>query len=128
MPKLIRITIILLLLSLVGCDNTCDNEILQRGVDPSGKVEFIYVRGNCGATTSYSHHIYIVPSGKSHEKIESVFTVDKIEKLELKWLASAQLQISYKAARIFKFTNFWQSKEVDNFKYEVKINLNDKSI
>ena len=39
------------------------------------------------------------------------------------WSKPRKLEIRYDQARIFSFVNFWQSKDVDNFKYVVEVQL-----
>lgn len=50
-----------------------------------------------------------------------VFIADKIEGLSVYWSGKKLLTIKYTKARIFNFTNFWNSKELENFRYTVMI-------
>jgi hypothetical protein len=89
------------------------------------KTESFHIRRNCGATTGYSHHIYIVPTGQSYEENEPVLTADKVASMRTEWEDPTTLKISYEYARIFHFTNFWHSKDVDNFEHIVQVRLDD---
>jgi len=39
------------------------------------------------------------------------------------WLQPKLLEISYDKARIFQFSNFWSSSEVEDFSYVIEIKL-----
>lgn len=124
-PKLIRLITMSIAVVLSGCGTTCSDEVLQSVISPSKKVESFHVRRNCGATTGYSHHIYIAPTGRSYEKSEPVLTADKVSLMEAKWEDAKTLRIIYGSARIFHFTNFWHSKDVDNFEHIIQVRLDD---
>jgi hypothetical protein len=84
------------------------------------------VRGNCGATTPFSESIVIVPTGNSTSELKddhSLFLADHVSGLKLTWREPKVLEIHYDEARIFHFSNFWQSKLVDNFNYVVEVRL-----
>jgi len=95
---------------------------MRRIESPGGKVEAVLIQSNGGATTSYGYSIFIVPKGGSiDKKANPVFLSDKTRGLRFNWSGPKKLEIYYAEARIFRFKNFWQHREVDNFKYEVKI-------
>ncbi len=99
---------------------------MERIKSPDGIVDAVHVQGNCGATTSFSEHIFIVQSGTKTpppRKRYQVFSADHVKGLRVKWREPKVLEIHYKEARIFDFTNFWQSKDVQNFSYVVEIRL-----
>jgi hypothetical protein len=79
------------------------------------------MRISCGATTAYSYKVYITPKGVSTEKINPIFIADKLDGEIIEWSSSKHLRIKYRQARIFKFTNYWDSRDVDNFNYVVTI-------
>ena len=84
-------------------------------------VDTVVIQKNCGATTSTNDLIFIVPHGESVEDYSPVFIADHVEDLEVNWVDNKQLEIRYREARIFNYTNFWHSKDIDSFKYQVKI-------
>lgn len=94
----------------------------MRAASPDKVVDAVISRKNCGATTSYSYQIYIEKIGEKHNDSDAIFIADKVDGIAVKWNAPKELTITYKKARIFKFTNFWNSKEVDDFKYIVSVN------
>lgn len=122
---LIRLTAILFVLVLSGCSSTCSDEVQESTISPSQKTEYLQIRRNCGATTGYSHHIYIIPTGQPYDKYEPVLTADKVSLMTAKWEDPRMLKISYESARIFHFTNFWHSKDVDNFEHIIQVRLDD---
>ena len=85
-----------------------------------GRVEAVLKKKDCGATTSIAYSVVIVPTGGTSQE-EPIFVADKATALDLGWSADRKLLITYESARIFSFTNFWQSREMDNFNYVVAI-------
>ncbi|WP_345552489.1 hypothetical protein [Microbulbifer aestuariivivens] len=119
MNKLISLTITFLLLN--GCDSSkCGSEIVSRELSPDKRVEAVVSKVNCGATTDYSFKVYIVPTG-SDSLGNQVFLSDHTVGLRTSWIKKQRLSITYEKARIFEYTNFWQSKDLDNFEYLVSI-------
>lgn len=114
---------------MVGCGNEtlCDHTELLRITSPDNKVDAVLMRINCGATTAYSYKIYITPKGKSAEKSNPIFIADQLEGEIIEWYTSKHLTIRYKHARIFTFTNFWHSRDVDNFNYVVAIRTEEQN-
>ena len=135
MKKALRIVAITLtpIVIIIGAttaylfSGSCGNEIISKASDENNKAEFIHVRRNCGATTGYSHHVYIIPVSESYENHEPILVADKANNLSLSWREGPELVISYDNARIFSFTNFWRSKKLNNYKYIVKVKLNEKT-
>lgn len=99
----------------------CSQEESSRITSSDGRIDAVMVKTNCGATTGYSYNIFIVPKGKQPSDNDSVFSSDKTEDLNISWASSSELLITYREARIFQFTNFWQSEDIDNFNYVVSI-------
>lgn len=124
MYKTLKLPLLLApLLILTAC--SCEDTEIQRVKSPDGKVEAVHVRGNCGATTAYSEQIYIVTTGGKlpAEKEFSKFVADHADGLEMAWREQKVLEVRYNKARIFKFSNFWGSNDVENFEYVVEIRL-----
>lgn len=107
---------------LTSCDNPslCSNDEILRKSSPDKVVDAVIVKKNCGATTSSSYSIFIVPS-ESEVFDQHVFLSDKTDNLKITWATNKQLSIVYNKARIFEYTNFWQSSKIENFKYIVEI-------
>jgi len=129
--------IAVLLAVVMGCISGCINiagdwhfEETERIKSPDGVVDAVLVEGNGGATTSFNYAVFIVPSGtKFEEKSEwferqrSLFSADHQKDLQLAWSKPKVLEIRYEKARIFKFSNFWHTQEVQNFEYVVELKL-----
>jgi hypothetical protein len=114
---------ILFIFSFVGCESLVDFSEIHRYTSPDSRVDAVVVTSDAGATTSTAYHVFIVPKDATYPKDfdVSIFTADHIEGLNVYWQGAKILKVTYKTARIFKFTNFWQSRDVDNFQYIVKI-------
>lgn len=106
-----------------GCDaiTGCKNTELSRIKSPDGKVEAVIVARDCGATSGASKTIYLVPAGAKTASENAMFTCDHEEDLDFKWDGSKSGLIEYSKARIFTFRNFWSTKELENFGYEVQL-------
>jgi len=123
--KQIRLLSVMLMLVACGC-SPCAYDEIDRIKSPDGMVDAVHVRGNCGATTPFSENIFIVQNGAKTPVPKDryqFFIADYVEGLKLKWRGSKVLEIYYTEARIFHFTNFWHSKDVQNFTYVVEIRL-----
>ena len=108
---------------ITGCDriNPCQQKEIYRDANPDKIVDVVISQKDCGATTSISSLIFIVPRGASVENYTPILTADHVKGLQVEWIEQKQLMIRYSKARIFNFTNFWHSKNVDNFKYQIAI-------
>jgi hypothetical protein len=122
MNKYFITSIVFIILFFPSCGNVEREEIL-RVKSSDSMVEVILIRTNAGATTAYGYMLYIVPPGAQPKEGQEIFKADNVEDLQVTWKEPKILGITYKKARIFFFTNFWQSKEVQNFNYVVTIDL-----
>ena len=113
--------------NFISCTKFCSLEEVKRLTSHDNKIDAVIIKKNYGATSSYVYDLYVVPKGKNVDSKDAKFTADHIKELELIWLQDRLLQITYKKARIFHFSNFWQFKEVNNFSYVVEIQLNPLS-
>ncbi|MBW3571960.1 MAG: hypothetical protein KY467_12725 [Gemmatimonadetes bacterium] len=88
-------------------------------------MDAVVTRNSGGATTSNVFRIFVVPRGHpipSDERFER-FRADKISSLCVEWRRTRLLQLSYDQARIFRFTNFWNSGDIQHFQYVVELRL-----
>lgn len=111
-----------LVLCLIGC-GPGSHEEMMRVTSPDKAVDAVLVRTNAGATTAFGYELHLVPTGgkpqRGHEKLRA----DHLTDVTIRWQQPKFLQVQYKEGRIFHFSNFWQSKEVQDFKYVVEIRL-----
>ncbi len=118
--KILIIGLIVLFTESCDLSESCSYKEINRKTSKDGKVDALITEVNCGATSSYSYRVNIVPKD-SDITDDYVYLSDKTSGLDISWKGIKNLSITYNEARIFKFTNFWQSKEVDNFHYIVSI-------
>lgn len=116
------IVVVLVIYQLTKLFSITEKEI-NRFISPDGKVETILIEKDGGATTSFAYNIYIVPKDGKYQKGKEIFIADNIQNIRIEWIKDKLLQISFDKARIFHFSNFWQSKEVKNYMYIVEIRL-----
>lgn len=102
-------------------------EEVARHTSPDKIVDTVIIQKNCGATTSTSDLVFIVPHGDKVQDYSPVFNADHVKDLEVEWVDNKELEIRYREARIFDYMNFWHSKYIDNFKYQVKVHEFSKS-
>ncbi len=114
--------LLIVMMEMTGCDPVAREE-MARISSPDFRVDAILIRANAGATTSFVFEVYIVQSGDVLTEEHLLFRGDKMEGLKLRWVQSKLLTIQYEQGQIFHFSNFWSSKDVQNFKYQVEIRL-----
>ncbi|HEY7766562.1 hypothetical protein [Longimicrobium sp.] len=98
---------------------------VARVTSPDSIVDAVATVGSADATTASVHRVYIVPRGApvpSGGDLEA-FRADYVTGLGLAWTRARMLEIRYDTARIFHFANSWNSREVDDFRYEVEVRL-----
>jgi len=110
-------------LCLISCGSVVERKEINRVKSPDSLVDAVIVRTSAGATTSYGYMLYIVPSGKEPKEGNEVLRADNLINVALIWKEPRFLEISYEKGRIFFFTNFWHSKEVEDFQYIVELRL-----
>lgn len=110
-------------LFFVCCGGSVEREEIVRKKSPDSIVDAVLVRTDAGATTSYGYMLYIVPSGKKPKVGNELLKADSLVNFTLNWTRPRFLEIRYEKGRIFCFTNFWHSKEIQNFEYIVELRL-----
>jgi hypothetical protein len=81
------------------------------------------VRTGGPATVGFSYRLFIVPKAARPAKDDERLLADQVRNLTAAWKPSRTLELRYDEARIFSFSNFWHSKDVDDFKYVVELRL-----
>ena len=121
-----HIAYLLFVTIIIGCQNTpsivSQNEI-SRVSSPDSLVDAVVMEYNGGATTDFIYRVHTVPAQGSPKEDHEIFRADGIRNLAVNWDRPKLLEISYDKARIFHFSNFWQSSEVEDFSYVVEIKL-----
>lgn len=121
----VLLIIFVVVMLVVSCDTVSRTEV-TRIKSPDSIADAVLIKVNAGATTSYAYEVYIIPTGGQPTQGNEIFKADKINGLEIQWIQSKYLEIKYDDGRIFHFSNFWHSKDVDNFRYIVDIELSKK--
>lgn len=113
-----------LLMALVAC--TGKSSEVGRFKSPDGVVEAVIVERASDATVATPIEVYLVPIGTPVSG-EPLLTGDRFENLFLTWREPRLLELRYTKGRVYKFTNFWQSADVDQFRYVVELRLKPSS-
>ena len=101
-------------LYLQSCAKPCDMVVVNTVISPDGALGLLAVETGCGATTSDSINVYIVPKEQllnpNLKKNNPIFTADKVKNIHFSWEKKNTVVINYSSARIFFFKNFWTKK------------------
>lgn len=107
---------------LPGC-NAPDGREIERQVSPDKLVDVVVVEPKTFATDAIVTTIYLVAAGKEWKGESPILGGNRLEGLQVIWKRPNFLEIHYKKGRIFSFASFWNSRDVQNFKYEVELRL-----
>jgi hypothetical protein len=108
---------------LIGGCGEPPRKVIERVPSPDHVVDAVALEIEVGATVATPYLVYIVPSGSRDFRDPPVLRADNLDDLKLSWKEPRFLEVSYSKGRIFDFTNFWESKDVQNFSYVVEIRL-----
>jgi hypothetical protein len=111
--------------ALNNCAPAPDEEEKSRIKSPDSIVDVVVTEVKAGATAANPTKIYIVPTGAKFSGENFVLLADRFEIETVEWVGPKQLGISFHSGRIFEYSNFWQSRDVQNFQYIVQIYLTD---
>ena len=91
------------------------------------KVDAVLVKVSGNATVGFAHRVYVVLAGAPIDKrdldIGLVLNADKVDRIDIKWIADKELVITYGQMRIFHFSNFWSTAQISERAYVVGIRL-----
>ena len=109
----------------IGCGIGGLGDEIARITSPDDKVDAVlYRNGGAGAVSSTVYNLIIVKKGGDFSKDNSVlFQADHVDSLKIEWEKADIFKIKYREARIYKFCNFWQHREVDNFRHVIELQL-----
>jgi hypothetical protein len=115
---------------LIGILSACDPirgqqpVELSRVVSPDSLVDAMLTRDSGGATTGFVYRVYLMPHGQATPaKGTERLRADHVEGLVLQWAAPIMLIVEFTKARVFHFSNFWNSREVLDFRHTVELRL-----
>jgi hypothetical protein len=106
---------------LTACGKPPVREI-ARIQSPDAVVDAVLAERAVGATVATPSEVYIVPHG-GKLKGEPLLRADSMRDLKLSWKQTRFLEMHYSKGRVFSFTNFWESADVQNWKYVVELRL-----
>ncbi|WP_220718481.1 hypothetical protein [Agarivorans litoreus] len=73
------LVLVLTFFFITGCENSlCGIEEVERVSNQAGKVDFVSIHKNCGATASTATQVFIVAKGKSIKDQEPLFIAEKL--------------------------------------------------
>jgi len=104
-----------------------DHETVRRR-SPDGKVDALLVERETGAAAATPVSLYIVKAGDPVGTGQPVLLGDNFDGLSIKSVDPKLLSVTYKKGRIFKFTNFWESRAVDDWSYVVEVRLDPANL
>lgn len=114
---------------LAGCGRTStDGKEIARVTSPDGRVDAIVIEVRTGATVPTPTELYISPKGAKPILDDLVLRGDHFENVSVRWESDKLLELSYSAARIYRFSNFWRSRSIDDSAYLVEIKLRALSV
>jgi hypothetical protein len=116
-----RLPILLLVIVLAAC--SADSEELLRVTSPDSKVDAVLIRTGGPTTVGFSFKLFVVPRGVHPSKSGELLLADRVKNLTAVWQSPKRLELRYDEARIYSFSNFWHSKDIDDFKYIVELRL-----
>lgn len=108
--------------TLVMC--ACRGELSERArvTSPDGKLQAIVAERSSGATVATPVELYVVPSNGTLSG-EPLLVGDRFANLRPVWKGPNFLEVQYDKGRVFKFTNFWQPSNPEQFQFVVEIRL-----
>lgn len=119
--------LMVVLFCIVGCGQSTPTEV-YRLTSPDNKVDAVVATKETDATVRTPFFLYIVPKGRHITEAEAVLVADSMENAQVVWKAPKKLVVSFSSGRIFSFSNFWHSSDLDNFQYGVNVYLDDASV
>jgi hypothetical protein len=110
---------------ILGCGSGIgwSREEIGRITSPDSVLDAVIVRANGGATTAFVYELYLVPVGEHHDDRDPVFNAEHVKDLTTRWREARLLEVGFKEATIFHFSNIWFSKDVNNYRYVTEILL-----
>lgn len=114
-----------MLIAVAGAACSGDGPAIHSRIpSPDGRVDALVMRAGVPPGGDLAHCVQIVPAGGSPTGRDyDRFRADRVEGLRVAWTGDRTLVVEYAHARIYLFSNFWRSREVDDFGYVVEVRL-----
>ena len=100
---------------------------IKRILSPDKRTEAVLMEDAGNATVANFIQVYMVLPGTKiaeSDRVYCLFNADHYSDVDIKWEKERNLEIKYSKARIFKFSNFWQNANLDDWNYLVELTLN----
>ncbi len=112
-------------LAVSGCDDPYVRE-LRRIPSPDGRAEVFVTETNGGATTDYVYRVLVGAPGATKSAVE-VWRADHVDGLGVEWAGERLVDIRYSKARVYSFSNFVRSRDLDLYRCVVEVRLRPQS-
>ena len=91
------------LIAIAGC-NSCENEISQTVISPSGNLKAVVFNRNCGATTGFNTQVSIISAtGTLPDAGGNTLILDGSVPLQVQWRSESTLHLAgLGSAEVFK--------------------------
>jgi hypothetical protein len=77
-------------------DGICGNAVIREVLSPDHRIKAVIFQRNCGATTSFSTQVSLLPAqGTLPNHSGNIFVTDDINDISVRWLSVTQLKIIY---------------------------------
>jgi hypothetical protein len=83
---------------LVGCSCTSTRES-ARVAAPNGSLEAVWISISAGASSGYTHEVFIGPSGAPTAGSEMVLRCSKLRKMKISWLSANRVQLEFEGRK-----------------------------
>jgi hypothetical protein len=120
-----RVLVLCLMFSAMG-DGCAPHraEVVERIPSPDRRVDALVLRAGVPPGGQVVFYVQVVSAGGDPKDREfDLFRADHVEAFRASWVSERMLELEFERARIFQFSNFWQSREVDDFGYQVELRL-----
>jgi len=105
-----------------GCSGPPPIKEIARITSPDSLVDAVLAERGVDATVATPSEVYIVPKG-GHPVGQPLLRADHMQGLTLVWRQPRLLELHYTKGRIFSFSNFWESPDVQSSTYVVELRL-----
>lgn len=117
--------------SLPDMTDMCGNQVLAQYLSPNNKLKVVTFQRDCGATTSFSTQVSILPSANALENASgNIFVADTNHgaapagqnggpEVQVKWLSDTHLQIQHHSlVRIHRVESEFEGVKVEHLAFQ----------
>jgi hypothetical protein len=116
--------VIAALLLLPSCTPTPPTgDEIARIPSPDRVVDAVVTKWSGDATVGFVHRVFLVPHGAAVTPGGESLRADHVEGLAVRWESPDHVILTLDEARVFHFSNFWNAREVENFRRTIALDL-----